>query len=450
MHRTAKKNLKDFLDHAEVADPTAGNDGEQAVGIRRLLVEATGLNRASLGHLCNRSVADRGSAKSWGRFLDDLKMCGCPDFLVAKSYHFCVLSSEKNIRLFSYLELKLATNNFHPSNKIGRGGFGTVYKGTLRDGVVVATKVLSAESRQGVREFLTEIDVISNVKHPNLVELIGCCVEGANRILVYEFVENGSLVRAVLGPISEATKLNWQIRSEICLGIAKGIAHLHEVLVPPIVHRDIKPSNILLDSNFVPKIGDFGVAKLFPDNITHISTRVAGTTGYLAPEYALQGQLTKKADIYSFGVVLLEIISGRSNSRSFSERGKPLLEWLAISCAIVWKLFEDKRVIEIVDPALKDYPHEEVLRYIKVALFCTQAASVRRPTMLQVVDMLSKPVQLNDKEITQPGYMEDSGKFVKGSGPTTSMSSQSKFSTSIDTTIPFSLSQATCTEISPR
>ncbi|XP_074569113.1 putative serine/threonine-protein kinase [Curcuma longa] len=354
-----------------------------------------------------------------------------------------VLSSEKNIRLFSYVELKLATNNFHPSNKIGRGGFGTVYKGTLRDGVVVATKVLSAESRQGVREFLTEIDVISNVKHPNLVELIGCCVEGANRILVYEFVENGSLVRAVLGPISEATKLNWQIRSEVCLGIARGIAHLHEVLVPPIVHRDIKPSNILLDGNFVPKIGDFGVAKLFPDNITHISTRVAGTTGYLAPEYALQGQLTKKADIYSFGVVLLEIISGRSNSRSFSERGKPLVEW-------VWKLFEEKRVIEVVDPALKDYHHEEVLRYIKVALFCTQAASVRRPTMLQVLDMLSKPVQINDKEITQPGYMEDSGKFVKGSGATTSTSSQSKFSTRIDTTIPFSSSQATCTEISPR
>ncbi|CAL9112491.1 unnamed protein product [Musa textilis] len=187
-------------------------------------------------------------------------------------------SLEKNLKLFSYIELKSATDNFHPSNKIGRGGFGTVYKGTLRDGALVAVKVLSAESRQGIKEFLTEIDVITNVKHPNLVELIGSCVEGGNRILVYEYLENSSIDRALLGRNSDATKLNWYIRSSICLGIARGLKYLHEELEPPIVHRDIKTSNILLDRNFVPKIGDFGVAKLFPDNITHISTRIAGTT----------------------------------------------------------------------------------------------------------------------------------------------------------------------------
>ncbi|RZS12206.1 hypothetical protein BHM03_00043625 [Ensete ventricosum] len=213
-------------------------------------------------------------------------------------------SSEKNISLFSYIELKSATDSFHPRNKIGRGGFGTVYKGILRNGVIVAVKVLSADSRQGVREFLTEIDVITNNKHSNLVELIGCCVEGSNRILVYEYLENGSLDRALLGNChifaglmiksaqaptivkffhlsgsnSDAVKLNWDIRSAICVGIARGLVYLHEELQPPVVHRDIKASNILLDSNFLPKIGDFGVAKLFPDNITHISTRVAGTT----------------------------------------------------------------------------------------------------------------------------------------------------------------------------
>ncbi|CAD5181997.1 putative serine/threonine-protein kinase [Musa acuminata AAA Group] len=352
-------------------------------------------------------------------------------------------SSEKNIKLFSYIELKSATDNFHPSNKIGRGGFGTVYKGTLRNGALVAIKVLSAESRQGIKEFLTEIDVITNVKHPNLVELIGSCVEGGNRILVYEYLENSSIDRALLGRNSDATKLNWYIRSSICLGIARGLKYLHEELEPPIVHRDIKTSNILLDRNFVPKIGDFGVAKLFPDNITHISTRVAGTTGYLAPEYAMKGKLTKKADIYSFGILVLEIISGRSNSKSWSEIGKPLLEW-------TWNLFEEGRLAEVVDPALKEYPQDQVIRYIKVALFCTQAVAGRRPSMLQVVDMLSKPVQLNDEEISSPGYMEDRGKISRGLRVTNTTYPRSKDSTSSDTTTPFTSGHVTFTEMHPR
>jgi len=194
---------------------------------------------------------------------------------------FLVISgiySEKNIRIFSYAELRSATDNFNRTNKVGRGGFGTVYKGTIRNGQEVAVKVLSAESRQGIREFLTEIDVISNVKHPNLVELIGCCVEGNNRILVYEYLKNSSLDRALLGSNSEPADLTWSIRSAICLGVARGLAYLHEEIASPIVHRDIKASNILLDKNYSPKIGDFGLAKLFPDNVTHISTRVAGTT----------------------------------------------------------------------------------------------------------------------------------------------------------------------------
>jgi len=302
-----------------------------------------------------------------------------------------------NVRLFSYNSLRSATRDFHASNKIGGGGFGVVYRGVLRDGTCVAVKRLSAESKQGTKEFLTEINMISKVHHPNLVELIGCCVEGSNRILVYEYLENNSLASALLGSKSKHIFLDWCRRAAICMGTASGLAFLHEEAEPHIVHRDIKASNILLDGNFHAKIGDFGLARLFPDNVTHVSTRVAGTMGYLAPEYALLGQLTKKADVYSFGVLMLEIVSGRSSSKSaFGTDLLVLVEW-------VWKLREEGRLLDIVDPELIAYPEDEVIRFIKVALFCTQAASNQRPGMKQVVEMLSKEVILNEKLLTEPG-----------------------------------------------
>ncbi|KAG8043945.1 hypothetical protein GUJ93_ZPchr0458g22811 [Zizania palustris] len=351
------------------------------------------------------------------------------------------ISSEKNIRLFSYSELRSATDNFNRSHKIGRGGFGTVYKGTTRNARDVAVKVLSAESRQGIREFLTEIDVITNVKHPNLVELIGCCVEGNNRILVYEYLENSSLDRALLGSNSEPANFTWSIRSAICIGIARGLAYLHEEIASPIVHRDIKASNILLDKNYNPKIGDFGLAKLFPDNITHISTRVAGTTGYLAPEYAWHGQLTKRADIYSFGVLVLEIVSGKSSSRSIMADDKILLEK-------AWELYEAGKLKELVDPEIGDYPEEEVLRYIKTALFCTQAAAARRPPMPQVETMLSKPIRINERELTAPGYIHDYNSTV--SKATNSSNSRFKNSTSEASDMFSTVIPQTVSEMSPR
>uniref|UniRef100_A0A803QGC7 Protein kinase domain-containing protein n=2 Tax=Cannabis sativa TaxID=3483 RepID=A0A803QGC7_CANSA len=336
----------------------------------------------------------------------------------------------ESIRHFSYNEIKSATNNFHVSNKLGRGGFGTVYKGTLRDGVVVAVKALSAQSKQGVHEFLTEIKTISNVRHFHLVELIGCCVDGGNRILVYEYVENNSLERALLSSRGTNIKLDWSKRSAICLGVARGLTYLHEELEPHIVHRDIKASNILLDEDLNPKIGDFGLAKLFPDNITHISTKIAGTTGYLAPEYALGGQLTLKADVYSFGVLILEIVSGRNNSNNWGgSQPKLLVEW-------AWQLHEEGKLLEIVDSELTDFSEEEVTRYMKVAFFCTQAAANRRPLMSQVVDMLSRNIRINDKQLTAPGSFQDSK--LRGSSSKNTASTSQEMSS-----VPVTITQVT-------
>ncbi|XP_010486455.1 PREDICTED: putative serine/threonine-protein kinase [Camelina sativa] len=303
-----------------------------------------------------------------------------------------------NVRVFSYNSLRSATDGFHPTNRIGGGGYGVVFKGVLRDGTQVAVKSLSAESKQGTREFLTEINLISNIHHPNLVNLIGCCIEGNNRILVYEYLENNSLASALLGSRSKYVALDWSKRAAICVGTASGLAYLHEEVEPQVVHRDIKASNILLDGNFSPKIGDFGLAKLFPDNVTHVSTRVAGTVGYLAPEYALLGQLTKKADVYSFGILVLEVISGSSSSRAaFGEEYMILIEW-------VWKLRKEGRLLECVDPNLTKFPGDEVTRFIKVALFCTQATAQKRPNMKQVVEMLCrKELNLNEDALTEPG-----------------------------------------------
>lgn len=341
------------------------------------------------------------------------------------------------VEYFSYKDLRSATNHFHASNRIGRGGFGTVYKGTLKSGIQVAVKALSAESKQGIDQFLAEINTISNVRHPNLVELIGCCAEGANRILVYEYVENSSLDRALLGPKSKTILLNWEKRSAICVATAKGLAFLHEELVPHIVHRDIKASNILLDKDFLPKIGDFGLAKLFPDNITHISTRIAGTAGYLAPEYALGGQLTMKADVYSFGVLILEIVSGRSSAISnWGGTQKYLLEW-------AWQLYEEGKLLELVDTELGEFSEQDVIRFIKVAFFCTQAAAIRRPLMSQVVEMLSRNIRINDNELTPPGFFSDSSRLSgkpSSDGKLNSQSSSHQMSS-----VPFAI-----TELTPR
>ncbi|BFG28982.1 hypothetical protein CerSpe_152560 [Prunus speciosa] len=284
---------------------------------------------------------------------------------------------------FTFRQLKDATNNFDKANKIGEGGFGSVYKGLLSDGTVIAVKQLSSKSKQGNREFINEIGMISALQHPHLVKLHGCCIEGNQLLLVYEYMENNSLARALFGPEESQLKLDWPTRHKICVGIARGLAYLHEESRLKVVHRDIKATNVLLDKNLTPKISDFGLAKLDEEDNTHISTRIAGTYGYMAPEYAMRGYLTDKADVYSFGILVLEIASGRNNT---TYRGKEksfyLLDWAQL-------LKGQGNLLDLVDPRLgSDFNKEEMMLTIKVALLCCNVTSTVRPTMSSVVSML--------------------------------------------------------------
>ncbi|XP_057958034.1 probable leucine-rich repeat receptor-like serine/threonine-protein kinase At3g14840 isoform X2 [Malania oleifera] len=280
-------------------------------------------------------------------------------------------------------QIKIATNNFDDANKIGEGGFGSVYKGLLSDGTIIAVKQLSSKSKQGNREFVNEIGMISALQHPHLVKLYGCCIEGNQLLLVYEYMENNSLARALFGPTPSQLKLDWPTRQKICVGIARGLAYLHEESTLKIVHRDIKATNVLLDKHLNPKISDFGLAKLDEEGNTHMSTHIAGTYGYMAPEYAMHGYLTDKADVYSFGIVALEIVSGRRNtSYRANENCFDLLDWALL-------LKEKGDLMELVDPMLgSDYNKEEVMTIINVGLLCTSASATARPRMSSVVGML--------------------------------------------------------------
>ncbi|XP_061984208.1 probable LRR receptor-like serine/threonine-protein kinase At1g29720 isoform X2 [Populus nigra] len=313
---------------------------------------------------------------------------------------------------FTLRQLRAATNNFDSAGKIGEGGFGSVYKGKLSDGTLIAVKQLSPKSRQGNREFVNEIGMISGLQHPNLVKLYGCCIEGDQLLLVYEYMENNSLAKALFATGSETSflMLDWPTRYKICVGIARGLAFLHEESAIRIVHRDIKGTNVLLDKDLSAKISDFGLAKLNEEENTHISTRVAGTIGYMAPEYALWGYLTDKADVYSFGVVALEIVSGRSNSsHRTTNEFVCLLDWAHV-------LQKKGNLMEIVDPKLQsEFNKEEAERMIKLALLCTNASPSLRPAMSEVVSMLEGQTSIQEM-ISDPSIYGDDlhSKRLKG------------------------------------
>ncbi|XAR68683.1 Non-specific serine/threonine protein kinase [Bertholletia excelsa] len=290
----------------------------------------------------------------------------------------------QTISYFDFHTLKKATKNFHHCNLLGRGGFGPVYRGKLEDGKLIAVKKLSVDkSQQGESEFLSEVRVITSIQHKNLVRLLGCCSDGSQQLLVYEFMKNRSLDLIVYGKSEQF--LNWETRFQIILGIARGLQYLHEDANLRIVHRDIKASNILLDDKFRPKIGDFGLARFFPEDQAYLSTTFAGTLGYTAPEYAIRGELSEKADIYSFGVLVLEIISCRKNTDLTLQSEMQYLPEYA------WKLYERSKVIDLVDHRMREdgFVEKDVLRAIHVAFLCLQPHASLRPAMSEIVALLT-------------------------------------------------------------
>ncbi|KAI3694055.1 hypothetical protein L1987_77014 [Smallanthus sonchifolius] len=284
---------------------------------------------------------------------------------------------------FTLRDLEQATRRFSNENVVGEGGYGVVYKGTLINGTVVAVKRLLNNLGQAEKEFRVEVEAIGHVRHKNLVRLLGYCIEGTQRMLVYEYVDNGNLEQWLHGDTQECGVLTWEARMKVLLGIAKALAYLHEAIEPKVVHRDIKSSNILIDHDFNGKLSDFGLAKLLDSGESHINTRVMGTFGYVAPEYANTGMLNEKSDIYSFGVLLLEAITGRDPvdyNRVANEVN--LVEWLK-------KMVGDRRAEEVVDPDLDLKPSTHALkRALLVALRCVDPVSEKRPKMSQVVRML--------------------------------------------------------------
>ncbi|XP_072964209.1 serine/threonine-protein kinase PBS1-like [Typha angustifolia] len=289
--------------------------------------------------------------------------------------------------IFTFRELAAATKNFRPECFLGEGGFGRVYKGCLEStGKVVAIKQLDRNGLQGNREFLVEVLMLSLLHHSNLVNLIGYCSEGDQRLLVYEYMSLGSLEDHLHDLPLDKEPLDWITRMKIAAGAAKGLEYLHDIAKPPVIYRDLKSSNILLDQGFHPKLSDFGLAKLGPvGDKSHVSTRVMGTYGYCAPEYAMTGQLTVKSDVYSFGVVLLELITGRKaidNSKPHAEQN--LVSWAR-------PLFNDRRKLQkMADPRLEGrYPTRSLYQALAVAFMCIQPEAVSRPLIADVVTALS-------------------------------------------------------------
>ncbi|KAI3446099.1 hypothetical protein Pfo_002764 [Paulownia fortunei] len=292
---------------------------------------------------------------------------------------------------FTYEDLAAATGGFAQSNLLGQGGFGYVHKGVLPNGKEIAVKSLKSNSGQGEREFQAEVDIISRVHHRHLVSLVGYCIAGSQRMLVYEYVPNGTLEYHLHG--AGRPTMDWPTRLKIALGSAKGFAYLHEDCHPRIIHRDIKAANILLDLNFEAKVADFGLAKLSSDNYTHVSTRIMGTFGYMAPEYASSGKLTEKSDIYSFGIMLLELITGR-RPIDISSDDDGLVDWAR---PILVRVTEGESYEELVDPRLgNNYDHQEMLRMVASAGACIRHSARRRPKMSQIVRALEGDVSLDD------------------------------------------------------
>ncbi|CAN4088109.1 unnamed protein product [Withania somnifera] len=309
-----------------------------------------------------------------------------------KRVHKIPLSLETSKLNFKYEMLEKATRHFDPSNKLGQGGSGTVYKGVLPDGKNIAVKRLMYNTRQWAEEFFNEVNLISGIQHKNVVNLLGCSIEGPESLLVFDYVSYRNLDQLLFDE-NRRQFLSWKERFEIILGIAEGLAYLHEGSKAKIIHRDIKNSNILVDDELNPKIADFGLARRFTPHKTHVCTGVAGTLGYLAPEYLLQGCLTEKADVYSFGVVAIEVACC-VKSNVFVSDSRSIVQ-------SVWRNYKLNKITESIDSRLmSDFQEQEASRVLQLGLLCTQTKRFSRPSMSQVVTIL------RNKDIEIPATMQ--------------------------------------------
>ncbi|KAE8699500.1 putative LRR receptor-like serine/threonine-protein kinase RKF3 [Hibiscus syriacus] len=329
-------------------------------------------------------------------------------------------SESTHLIKFTFDDIKEATGNFSRDNIVGKGGYGNVYKGYLPDGSEVAFKRFKNCSAAGDANFTHEVEVIASVRHVNLVALRGYCtatpttpLEGHQRIIVCDLMKNGSLYDHLFG--STERRLSWPVRQKIALGTARGLAYLHYGAQPAIIHRDIKASNILLDEKLEAKVADFGLAKFTPEGMTHLSTRVAGTMGYVAPEYALYGQLTERSDVYSFGVVvLLEMLSGKK-ALTMSEENQPslLADW-------AWSLVRNGRALDVIEDGMPELGPPEILeKYVLIAVLCSHPELLCRPTMDQVVKILETDISvpsIPERPIPLVAHISDIERSVSSNG----------------------------------
>ncbi|XP_016672205.1 putative receptor-like protein kinase At4g00960 isoform X2 [Gossypium hirsutum] len=339
---------------------------------------------------------------------------------------------------FDFDSALVATDNFSDVKKLGQGGFGAVYKGQLPNGEEIAVKRLSQGSSQGDLEFKTEVQLVAKLQHRNLVRLFGFCLQGQERLLIYEFVPNASLDHFIFDR-SRRAQLDWEARFKIIQGIVRGLLYLHEDSRLRIIHRDLKASNVLLDAEMVPKIADFGMARLFGRDETQRSTsRIVGTYGYMAPEYVINGQFSVKSDVFSFGVLLLEIISGqKNNSFHHGEDEEYILSF-------AWKSWREGTALNMVDPTLGDGSRNEIMRCIHIALLCVQQNVAARPTMASVALMLNS-FSTTLAVPSQPAFLMQSN--FESEGSLSFPSTSNKSSTELP---PLSRNEVTISELSPR
>ncbi|KAM0892152.1 hypothetical protein ACQ4PT_025928 [Festuca glaucescens] len=299
-----------------------------------------------------------------------------------------LVGAERGVQVFGYRQLHAATGGFGRAHMVGQGSFGAVYRGLLPDGRKVAVKLMDRPGKQGEEEFDMEVELLSRLRSSYLLGLIGHCSEGGHRLLVYEFMANGCLQEHLYpsgGSSGGISKLDWPTRLRIALEAAKGLEYLHERVTPPVIHRDFKSSNILLDKDFHARVSDFGLAKLGSDRAGgHVSTRVLGTQGYVAPEYALTGHLTTKSDVYSYGVVLLELLTGRVPV----DMKRPPGEGVLVNWALPM-LTDREKVVQILDPSLEgQYSLKDAVQVAAIAAMCVQPEADYRPLMADVVQSL--------------------------------------------------------------